>query len=263
MCDTVPLQRARAPVVSFFWNYNTVESVLLFSAVLITLAAVMFQSGQLSQPGFEAQKTFVTVVVAIVIAASTLYYFTVLVSEIYTMATANAKWRVSSNTDRSDLKRQVEMRVFRGASPAGEKDEGQEGGGGVSLNPLFTKGVVAEEENGTSQDATVSELMRIPLPNAGQWALAVKAMQTISDNNKKLAAEVTVLKRAVELSHTGASNRLASPSPSSSPLGHYSVAPRRAVKSTPRRRLPSSESVPDDASSLSLHVTGNPLLGQQ
>ena len=46
--DTLQHKRiaTASAAVSFFWNYNTVESVLLFSAVLVNLAGVMFESAQ-------------------------------------------------------------------------------------------------------------------------------------------------------------------------------------------------------------------------
>jgi hypothetical protein len=51
--DMQKQRRALGATVSFFWNYNTVESVLLFSAVLVNLAVrrrVVFVAVQLSVP---------------------------------------------------------------------------------------------------------------------------------------------------------------------------------------------------------------------
>ena len=68
----------------------------------------MFQSGQLSLPGFEPQRQFMTAIVSIVIIASTLYYFAVLASEVYTMASAHSKRTAKASADDS-TKKQVEM----------------------------------------------------------------------------------------------------------------------------------------------------------
>jgi hypothetical protein len=80
-------QRAVA-TVNFFWNYNTVESVLLFSAVLVNLAGVMFESGRFDTGLYNAQKDFLTWVVVVIIVVSVMYFIVVLLSEVYTMLSA-------------------------------------------------------------------------------------------------------------------------------------------------------------------------------
>jgi len=62
----------------FFWNYNTVESVLLFCCVLVCLLGIMFESSYLNNTQFEVLGTFTV----FIISASLFYYFIVVWTEI-------------------------------------------------------------------------------------------------------------------------------------------------------------------------------------
>jgi hypothetical protein len=68
-----------------------VESVLLFSAVLVNLAGVMFESGRFDTGLYDDQKRFLTWVVVVIIVVSVLYFVVVLVSEVYTMINSGMK----------------------------------------------------------------------------------------------------------------------------------------------------------------------------
>jgi hypothetical protein len=66
--------------------------VLLFSAVLVNLAGVMFESGRFDSGLYEQQKQFLTWVVVVIIVVSITYFTVVLVSEVYIMCDgANSK----------------------------------------------------------------------------------------------------------------------------------------------------------------------------
>ena len=51
-------------------DYNTVESVLLYCAILVCLAGIMFTSGAMDERTMKGQKTFLTVAVMIVLVLS-------------------------------------------------------------------------------------------------------------------------------------------------------------------------------------------------
>ncbi len=53
-------RRVSRAAVSYFWNYNTVESVLLFCAVVINLSGVMFESGQFDSGLYNSQRDTLT-----------------------------------------------------------------------------------------------------------------------------------------------------------------------------------------------------------
>ena len=61
-----------AVVADYFWNYNTVEMVLLFCAVLVVLAGVMFESGQLDSEYYQGQRDTITYITLTVIFFSLL-----------------------------------------------------------------------------------------------------------------------------------------------------------------------------------------------
>ncbi len=63
------------------FNYNTVEQIMLFAAVIVCLMGIMYQANELSTY-YPESKDSVTAVVLIVIIVAIIYFFTVLVTEI-------------------------------------------------------------------------------------------------------------------------------------------------------------------------------------
>jgi len=68
-------------------NWNTVETLLLSCAILVTLGGIMLESGRLDQEGAEGQRDALTILLMMVIMASIVYYFTVLFTEVYILVT--------------------------------------------------------------------------------------------------------------------------------------------------------------------------------
>jgi len=64
---------------AFFNDYNTVEAVLLCSAVVVALSGIMFESGQLSR----GLKEFVTIVVILIVVLTISYFAWVLTTEVW------------------------------------------------------------------------------------------------------------------------------------------------------------------------------------
>jgi hypothetical protein len=68
---------------AFFWDYNTVEAVLLAAAVLISLAGVMFESDRFAQRNdVNWQRDLITVCIFLIIFVTNGYYFLVFLSEV-------------------------------------------------------------------------------------------------------------------------------------------------------------------------------------
>ena len=68
--------RVAAVVAGFanhFFNYNTVEMVLLFSATLVCLAGVMYESEAVQTGQFSSQRDTITAILVIVIVTSIVY----------------------------------------------------------------------------------------------------------------------------------------------------------------------------------------------
>jgi hypothetical protein len=63
----------------WLFNYNTVEQLMIFSAVLVCLMGIMYQSSELT---YTSSRDSITGVVMFVIIAAIVYFFTVLITEI-------------------------------------------------------------------------------------------------------------------------------------------------------------------------------------
>ena len=75
-------RRAAEQAASFFFNYNTVEAVLLCCAVLVNLSGIMFESGQFDSEYYQEQRNMVSYFVLTVIFTSITYFCIVLYSEV-------------------------------------------------------------------------------------------------------------------------------------------------------------------------------------
>ena len=98
---------ARTATKNFFFDYNTVESVLLACGVLVCLSGLMFESGYLDTGSASAResKVFVTVAVLTTIFASIVYFLVVFGFEVAvefgSKGCCGLKW---SSTARADSK---------------------------------------------------------------------------------------------------------------------------------------------------------------
>lgn len=85
----------------YFFDYNTVERVLLASAILIALAGIMFESGRFDgRKDLEAQKDFIAVVVILVVVFSLVYYMIVFIAEV---SAFTPLWLIKLFSDKSKL----------------------------------------------------------------------------------------------------------------------------------------------------------------
>lgn len=64
---------AAAAVLGYFFNYNTVEMVLLFCCCLVALSGIMFESGRYQSGAFTSQKNAIAAFVIFVIIVSIVY----------------------------------------------------------------------------------------------------------------------------------------------------------------------------------------------
>eukprot|EP01029_Cantina_marsupialis_P014770 TRINITY_DN323_c0_g3_i1.p1 TRINITY_DN323_c0_g3~~TRINITY_DN323_c0_g3_i1.p1 ORF type:complete len:6065 (+),score=1822.54 TRINITY_DN323_c0_g3_i1:50-18244(+) len=99
--------------LNFFWNYNTVEMVLLGCSVFINLAGIMFESGRFDSGTsyYDAQRSLLTWITIFVIVFSLIYLALVLGSEI--METMSAGKQKKPNKRKS-----VKMDPDNNDSPA-------------------------------------------------------------------------------------------------------------------------------------------------
>jgi hypothetical protein len=74
-----PIAREKTITIAFFNNYNTVESYLLFSAIMVAIAAIMFESDQLS----TLERDSLAYLVICIVAVSLGYFAFVLFTELW------------------------------------------------------------------------------------------------------------------------------------------------------------------------------------
>jgi len=188
-------ERANSAAVSFFWNYNTVESVLLFCAVLVNLAGVMFESGRFDTGLYDAQKDFLTWVVVVIIVVSVVYFIVVLLSEVYMMlSTGKAKPKNKADKAKRDAAKQrgfVDM-----ADAAISADAG-------SLNPMFRLGGrptasldTADPVDEETRKATLMALITSrSMPSAMQWSVIQEACTELLSKEKELLSQLALAKK--------------------------------------------------------------------
>eukprot|EP01029_Cantina_marsupialis_P013543 TRINITY_DN2_c0_g1_i4.p1 TRINITY_DN2_c0_g1~~TRINITY_DN2_c0_g1_i4.p1 ORF type:complete len:592 (+),score=144.91 TRINITY_DN2_c0_g1_i4:205-1776(+) len=88
--------------LNFFWNYNTVEMVLLGCSVFVNLAGIMFESGDIGTSYYDAQRKLLVYVTIFVILGSIVYLGMVLVSEIMTTVRGHQPKTYGKNRSLSD-----------------------------------------------------------------------------------------------------------------------------------------------------------------
>ena len=77
--------RAGGKSREYFWDYNTVEQVLLTCLIVICLSGIMFESDRFQAGGTTAfmwQRDLITWLVIFVLLFSIIYYTIVLISEV-------------------------------------------------------------------------------------------------------------------------------------------------------------------------------------
>lgn len=170
--------RTAQMALDYFWNYNTVEMVLLGCAVLVNLAGVMFESGKFEDEYYHTQRDTITILVLMVIVISILYFFTVFASEVWTTVCvparnkrAKGREKRTSATDGMELTDPTGKRISRASKAGGGSARGSvfmganpmaaaEQGGDVGVNPLFAAQGPAETARPVSlTKEEVSELL--------------------------------------------------------------------------------------------------------
>jgi hypothetical protein len=148
----------------YFWNYNTVEAVLLGCAVLVNLAGVMFESGRFDAEYaeyYQGQRTALTWLTLTVIAFAVSYFMLVFVSEI--LATVNPNWscfggqKKGRKSQAADQMSAIEMGSSKmGGGPLGGVAD--DGPGDYVSNPMFLgSGKVADRGRSESRLAEKAE----------------------------------------------------------------------------------------------------------
>ena len=171
--------------VEYFWNYNTVEQVLLACAVLVNLSGVMFESNRFQSDYYTQQRDFVTFFVLFVIFFSMVYFAIVFISEVYTTCFPEGNFfsRRAAKKGRLQKKRlnptgSTNPMVMAGGMQGGGKSGGRRGSVTTSgVNPMFIK-----QQQESNDLARVLE--KEGLPSLAGW-------ESVRNRVRELEAELT------------------------------------------------------------------------
>jgi hypothetical protein len=166
---------------SYFWNYNTVEASLLFSACLVLINGLMFQSRQIV-PGGKWERGLLAWTV-LVIVGTTLYFSAVLCSEIVVglgwMQKKTASKLLGHDTGEEDEGRQREDSDIEFADTSFAN--------GMASNPI------ARAKAGKAAEKSLADTVKLSADNA-QLAELVRTLRSENATLKKEAGAANSLR---------------------------------------------------------------------
>jgi len=213
----------------WLFNYNTVEQIMLFAAVIVCLMGIMYQANEVNTY-YPQSKDSVTAVVLAVIIISIIYFFTVFVTEIVVLYNEahraqqlarvaklqKTKGRSSSNADET---------TSTGTRGKLVSDDGEINTGKLDtqMNPLFmnASGNVSNESMGVD---TLLQSRTPPPPEL--WILFQQGYLDMKKQIEGLTSQLLDAKKSAQLGATNPLNGDAD-EPSTSPISRKkSFAPK-------------------------------------
>lgn len=195
--------------LSIMFDYNTAESALLASAVLVSLAGICFDSSRFSgdsgrRPEVIAEYDSLTFAILIVLFVSIVYWIVSLVLDICLVAAPIAASGCIRGTAR--LGRRVKAAVLlkkakqgQGALASGssKKDVTAEGGAlatpELMTNPILVRAAAAGSYR--AEDLDISGLEKVP--DDDTWKLVRSAYVKMADRSRNMQTEIEELRRAI------------------------------------------------------------------
>ena len=176
------VDRAEA-AADFFIDYNTVEMILLYCCILVTLAAIMFTSvalEPLAQSTKDLENSLLTAATLFVIIGSLLYFLAVFVAEVYVTFFPHIVAERKRKRDAALAAKEAALGGDDGAEKGVKYAVGDgEGDGTVGINPLFARAA----GGGSGHAQSIEELMAAgTVPNEAAWAAIRKNYEMILSN---------------------------------------------------------------------------------
>jgi hypothetical protein len=165
------LKNERHMVASYLTDYNTLEATLLFCAMIVCLIGIMFQTGSFDAYAFSGQRDALTVIVALVIIFSLLYFFFSLFMELAPTFCPRCLPK-----SRKSKKEDVDM----GSGP---------GAGDMVINPMA---MAASADGGQQASAALmkSILTGSLVPSPEHWLLVRSRATGLRETRKQLQRDV-------------------------------------------------------------------------
>ena len=190
-------------LTSWLFEYNTVEEIMLFAAVIVCLMGIMYQANEVNTY-YPQSKDSVTAVVLIVIIAAIIYFVTVLVTEIVVLyneehrtkrltAEASRKRKVAGSESADDKQRRGQGRLVddTGDINTGKLD--------TQMNPLFmSKG--GDGVSATSSLGIDSIMAQRTPPPPELWVIFQQGYADLHTQLEAANSRLAESKRAAQLS---------------------------------------------------------------
>lgn len=182
---------SRAEVQQFFWDYNTVEAVLLFCAVLVNLAGIMFESGRFESSYYDGQRDLITYVVMIVVIGSIVYFAVVFCAEAFGICQPKC---CQKQPPKGAKKLRGGKRQPRNAKQALEMSDPRRKSIAIFQNNPMLTGANIEADDEHLQEFLRSDV----LPPPGVWTAVRSKYQQLADTVAELNDNIRQLKRGQE-----------------------------------------------------------------
>jgi len=168
-------------LTTWLFNYNTVEAILLFSAIIVNLMGIMYQAGTVTSTVYRSGRDGITAVIIVVVALTITYFVTVVVTEITILCNEasrrralamqrTAKAGAAAASGGKKVAGGTGAGASGGAAAAGDKADGDFNAGNVEnqMNPMFlgTGGVGAPGSASSANEAIMAQ--REP-PSVDLW----------------------------------------------------------------------------------------------
>ena len=184
-------------LTTWFFNYNTTEALLLFSAVIVSLMGLMFASIAAS-PGYYTDSTdAITSVVIGVVSLSIIYFLVVVIGEIFILYTEDVRRKELEKRTKAEREKgrkgTAETRKKDLAAQAAAMTNGDmlalTGPMEASVNPLFL-------ENSGASGINEAIAAQEDIPDAELWRLFQSSFIQIQDEIAKVSHNVAACKVA-------------------------------------------------------------------
>jgi hypothetical protein len=219
-------------LTGFFFNYNTVEAIMQFCAVIVCLMAIMYQANEVNT-AYPESRDSVTTVLMIIIIWAIVYFFTVFVTEIVVLYNEDTRSkqlakaaRVKGKGDKlegSGSKENSSGRKGRLIDSEGELNLGKVE---TATNPLFLKqdGTVATSTSGAVQVGAVESMLALrEPPPADLWRVFQGTFADMHTQNMSLREQLSEAKVAAQRAGVSGDG--------SSPMGGFEQSPVAKHKS--------------------------------
>jgi hypothetical protein len=195
---------------SWFFNYNTVEAVLLFSAIIVCLMGIMYQAGTVASTAYTDARDGITGVIMAAIIITIVYFVTVVVTEIMILAAEEQRKKELAKGKSGSFRKSL---ADKEGKEGGSGDKGKDGSSGPrasSVNdPDFNVGAVENSTNpmflqkngqgsvslGSAADAI--KYQREP-PTADLWQVFREHFSDLQSQVEKLSEQLIESKMEVQ-----------------------------------------------------------------